>query len=295
MFCNQELVHIKKILTFLSAVLVSGGSASGDSYTPEKMVYVDKLSERAINTDYVNDTGHLLYLSVLSTNVANSKISIYVDNTLVVGNWMQSNTGAQLGATAIIPVGATYKVTPSSAGGVTVWQEAELPLAVATGDSIVTQEGTEVTVGDDEVTKTMLKGDVQLEEREFLSNLYDKAVEGLGNAPSDDSTARTYTIQLPKLYGTWEVSINGSMHKQTGGAYGTRNIVLHCGGLSGYPYTGWAMAHNEVTNMARTQTGPAPTITLVMEKENKIKVTLSGTGGKKSSWSARLMSTQPSY
>ena len=31
------------------------------------------------------------------------------------------------------------------------------------GDSIVTQEGTEVTVGDDDVTKTWLKGEVETE------------------------------------------------------------------------------------------------------------------------------------
>ena len=153
----------------------------------------------------------------------------------------------------------------------------------------------EVTIGNDAITKTRLMGDVQLEEKKFLTNLYDKAVEGLGAGLSDENIDRTYTIQLPNLYGTWEVVINATMHKKTGGKYGTRNIVLHCGGLSGYPYTTWAMAHNEVSNMARTQTGPAPTITLVMEKENKIKVTLSGTGGKKSSWSARLMSPYPSY
>ena len=120
-------------------------------------------------------------------------------------------------------------------------------------------------------------------------------MEGIGDSPSDEDIDQTYTIQLPEVFGTWEVSINGSLHYETGGQYGTRNVVLHCGGLSGYPYTGWAMANNEVTNMERIQTGPGPTITLVMEKENKIKVTLSGAGGKKSSWSARLMSTQPGY
>jgi hypothetical protein len=129
---------------------ISVGGGSGGDYTPEKMVYVDKKSERELDKWYTNDTGHLLYISLLTSNIANSEVQVFIDGLQKVSNMMKSNTGAQLGTTAIIPVGSTYMVKMT--GAIQLWYEAELPLAV--GDSIWTEEDGKAVYGGQVIAKT---------------------------------------------------------------------------------------------------------------------------------------------
>ena len=76
----------------------------------------DMTSERASGTDYINDTGRPIMISLYTTqnNSTDRKLEIFVDSLLVYRGHMgtSTTTGAEgFGATSIIPAGSTYCVT----------------------------------------------------------------------------------------------------------------------------------------------------------------------------------------
>jgi len=122
----------------LEPIKVGGG---GSSYTPEPMVWEDKLTERAEGIEYTNDTGRLLNVSVISKGGVGFSSQLLV-NDKPIAFFTYNTANHSNTVNVIVPVGATYKF--NSAGDtsdITGWNEAEMPLAVATGGKTVAFKG----------------------------------------------------------------------------------------------------------------------------------------------------------
>lgn len=76
---------------------------------------------RTINTDYTNDTGRPILVSVISTNVNATNFAIFVGGMQVANASVNANP-VSLTVQAVVPSGATYKVIFVT-GGVSAWLE----------------------------------------------------------------------------------------------------------------------------------------------------------------------------
>ena len=111
------------------------GGGSGGSYTPEDMVWENKLPERAEGIIYTNDTGRLLNVSVISKGNIGFSAQLMVNDS-VISFFTYDTANHQKTVNAIVPVGATYEFR--SGGGTSVistWTEAKMPLAVSSSSS----------------------------------------------------------------------------------------------------------------------------------------------------------------
>jgi hypothetical protein len=126
---------------------VSGGASSGGgSYTPEKMVWENKVTDRGFDTVFTNDNDVPLYLNISTqcTN-ANEYATMWLDGTSLGaegnGAALSGKTFSQ--NTYIIPSGSTYELRATDKGTLAIgkWLEARMPVAVGSGgDSIWTEE-----------------------------------------------------------------------------------------------------------------------------------------------------------
>ena len=130
--------------TYLSAVLVSGGSASGGgSYTPEPMVWEDKKSERGFDTEYTNTNNVPLnvIVGIQHPNSGNNQVLIKIDGKEFGYVGTQEGSVIQPTTTTFtVPSGSVYQLQSFGSNILHSWNEAKMPVALGTGDSIWTEE-----------------------------------------------------------------------------------------------------------------------------------------------------------
>ena len=114
---------------------LSGGGSGGD-YTPEPMVWEDKLAERAWATDYVNPYDVPLYLQIgaASTDTEPCTWIVTIDGISMGSSGKHSGDSSAYNTSFFtVPAGGTYIVTKTRANTFTAWNEAKMPVAVGTG------------------------------------------------------------------------------------------------------------------------------------------------------------------
>jgi len=160
------------IQTWFEAKVPVAIGTGGGSYTPEPMVWEDKLAEREPNINYTNDTGRLLDVSVISKGAVGFSCQLKV-NDAVISFFTYDTAFHQKTVTAIVPIGATYKFeTGGGTPEITTWQEAEMPLAVATGGKTVAFRG-ELLANQAVVVNTMTKVNIDTSSIDTDSALVD--------------------------------------------------------------------------------------------------------------------------
>ena len=113
-----------------------GASSGGGSYTPEAMVWEDKLAERAWATDYVNPYDVPLYLQIGASSTHAEACTWYVtiDGITMGTSGKHSGTPHAYNTSLfIVPAGGTYRVDKTRTNTFTAWNEAKMPVAVGTG------------------------------------------------------------------------------------------------------------------------------------------------------------------
>ena len=125
---------------------ITEGSGGGD-YTPEKMVWEDKLADRVGDVEYTNDNDVPIYVNIAtkcadSDTASYSNFSIDGENFGVVGAEATVEGRIWNQNFHTVPAGSTYKLTLTgdTLPTITSWKEARMPVAVGTGDSIWTEE-----------------------------------------------------------------------------------------------------------------------------------------------------------
>lgn len=88
--------------------------------------YYDVLSQRKVNTTYINDTGAPIFIAVSTSANNSSDIKIIIDGIDV--NIMNTNPivngyGACLNITAIIPVNSKYLISTNGKDKISTWIE----------------------------------------------------------------------------------------------------------------------------------------------------------------------------
>ena len=125
--------------TGLSASLITGqstGGSGGGSYTPEALVWENKLSERAVDTVYTNTNDAPLYVQLYANiDKASSSLNFKIDGVrqakVGVGD---GGVATQFSPLYIIPAGSTYEIVATGTGArILDWHEARMPLAIAVG------------------------------------------------------------------------------------------------------------------------------------------------------------------
>ena len=118
------------LVTGTETIAVGGG---GGSYTPEPLVWEDKLADRAVDIVYTNTQDVPLYIQTYVLPSASSQMILELDGVSVGGSGANANViNGQL--STIIPVGSTYAVKiTAGTGSIVTWQEARMPVAVGTG------------------------------------------------------------------------------------------------------------------------------------------------------------------
>jgi len=127
--------------TFLSAVLVSGNTSTGGSgggdYTPEALVWEDKLANRVIDTVYTNndDVPRYVQIYIGTTGLQNAQFKIDGTSFGYIGNSDADSISNQT-PLFLVPAGSTYELD-IGAGLPTIveWHEARMPVAVGGGDA----------------------------------------------------------------------------------------------------------------------------------------------------------------
>ena len=129
--------------TFLSAVLVTGGTGTGGSgggsYTPEPMVWEDKSADKEPSVKYTNTNNVPLYVSLRSyANIADTGnyFTFKMDDFEIGGSGSQKAIAWNTNL-FIVPAGSTYEVILSGTCQITRWMEASMPVAVGTGGKTV--------------------------------------------------------------------------------------------------------------------------------------------------------------
>jgi hypothetical protein len=124
------------------------GEGGGD-YTPEKMVWEDKVTERTWDTEYKNESDVPLYVKISRYSVAPEdyyRFRIDGKDFGLVGTGPIDSSGTSKDYNVnlfIVPAGSTYKVAfstnalthPEANKGIRAWHEARMPVAVGTGGS----------------------------------------------------------------------------------------------------------------------------------------------------------------
>jgi len=126
----------------------TGGSGSGD-YTPSDLVYKNKLSERSFDTVYTNTSDVPLYVWVSTqVSVANEYANMWIGshNFGAVGAGAGQTGKIYQGNLYVVPVGVTYELRAVDKGTLNLgkWIEAEMPVAVGSGDSYWTESGNDL-------------------------------------------------------------------------------------------------------------------------------------------------------
>jgi hypothetical protein len=140
---SPSIAGIDFVVTGTEPISVGGGS--GGSYTPEKMVWSENLSqmsdgsgtnERVVNTVYKNENDVPLYVQLFtSTHSTNGNIEFYIDGDSHGASGTTSSGGGTDKATPlyIVPAGSTYEAKKTGTITVWTWKEARMPVAVGTG------------------------------------------------------------------------------------------------------------------------------------------------------------------
>ena len=120
------------------AVIGEGSGSGGGDYTPEPLVWEDVTAERVAGTEYTNTQDVPIYIQTYVLPSAASQMVLELDGVSVGGSGANTNViNAQL--STIVPVGSTYAVkVTAGTGSIITWQEARMPVAVATGGSAKT-------------------------------------------------------------------------------------------------------------------------------------------------------------
>ena len=125
-------------------------SSGGGDYTPEKMVWEDKLAEREIDTEYTNTNDVPIYVQLFIDSKTAEALAFYIDD---VNMGVTSTSGTRTYNTNlhVVPAGSRYELKQSGANASTLrsWHEARMPVAVGTGDSIWTEEDGKATYDGD--------------------------------------------------------------------------------------------------------------------------------------------------
>ena len=118
----------------------TGGGSGGGSYTPEPMVWEDKLADREGGVVYTNDYDSPLQVSVYANATGGGQsLIIYIDGN-VFGRVGSSGTEQPYIFTNFtVPSNSTYTVEAVDSMPIIQWHEAKMPVAVG-GDSIWTKE-----------------------------------------------------------------------------------------------------------------------------------------------------------
>lgn len=113
-----------------------GGGSGGGSYTPEKMVWEDKLAERAWATEYVNPYDVPLYLQIgaSSTDAEACTWGVTINGISMGGSGKHSGSSAVFNTSLfVVPAGGTYSANKTRTNTLQAWNEAKMPVAVGTG------------------------------------------------------------------------------------------------------------------------------------------------------------------
>lgn len=138
-----ELPNKDGILATLDDIGSGGGSGGGD-YTPEALVWEDKLSERALGIKYTNTNNVPLYVQIYTHADAPGKnAQMWIDGIFFGATGNSSGDTKVLNTNLyIIPAGSTYELRPGTATpDLHTWNEARMPLAVASGGSTLESLG----------------------------------------------------------------------------------------------------------------------------------------------------------
>jgi hypothetical protein len=144
---SVDLLPFSAYQTFTAHLITgqsSGGGTGGGSYTPENMVWEDKLSERTFDTVYTNTNDVPLYVQVYlnSQSGGTNVVECFIDNKRLGGSG-GSGTGRDVydNPLYIVPAGSTYELRKTGTCSVYQWNEARMPVAVGTGGKAVAFRG----------------------------------------------------------------------------------------------------------------------------------------------------------
>ena len=115
---------------------VGTGGSGGGSYTQEKMVWEDKLSERSANTAYTNSYDSPLQVTVYASGVGGGQsLIVYIDGNVHGRTGAQGSEQQYMTVNFTVPSGSTYSVENVDNVPLLQWYEAKMPVAVG-GDSL---------------------------------------------------------------------------------------------------------------------------------------------------------------
>jgi hypothetical protein len=118
-------------------------SSGGGDYTPEKMVWEDKLSERELEGIYKNDNDVPLYVQIYTyANGSGKNAQMWIDGKFfgAMGNSSGTTEGLHTNL-FVIPAHSEYQLrSGTNAPDLQKWHEARMPVAVGTGGDSATLE-----------------------------------------------------------------------------------------------------------------------------------------------------------
>jgi len=160
---------------------VGTGGSGGGSYTPEKMVWEDKLSERSANTAYTNSYDSPLQVTVYASGVGGGQsLIVYIDGNVHGRTGAQGSEQQYMTVNFTVPSGSTYSVENVDNVPLLQWYEAKMPVAIG-GDSIWKDE-LGYAVHDGQVKATYDNSEAQVNTAEPKQTL------ALTNPNGDDGT-----------------------------------------------------------------------------------------------------------
>ena len=126
-------------------------AGGGGDYTPEALVWVNKTSERAVNTEYTNTNNVPLYVQLsVNSPSTNDDVTFYIDGNFIgrMGKGGGDND-IHLTSLFVVPAGSTYELKTQLNGNMKEWHEARMPLAVGSGGSVETVDAPAFSVNVD--------------------------------------------------------------------------------------------------------------------------------------------------
>ena len=126
-------------------VAIGTGCSGGGDYTPEKMVWKQTNDPiRTFDTVYTNDDDapRFVNISINYYSSGDSSCEFFIDGKAIAGMGRTQMPDAQHLYTTqmfVIPSGSTYELKKVAQSSIFQWWEANMPVAVGTGDSIWTR------------------------------------------------------------------------------------------------------------------------------------------------------------